>query len=292
MFILSLVLFLVAALLHISIHTIIYKAHLKDKQYYLIQISSIIDALFALNCFLFVINKVFEVEPPEQLLVTISTTLYLFHYLSLNIMTLIALDRIIAVKYCLRYHTLVTKSKLNSTILVCCITNFGILCCFYFLSGYENFSQSMVIYTGKGVPIFTTTIRASTCLTIIVLGRMTIHLRDESEKALKKLTNIHGVKAEKLNRFKIMKRSIKDVIKLNFCACIFLFPATMASFCLSMDIVPNLAFRINCFLYAIYIFSNPLLYLICFTKIRQYWYRKSSHIVLQIHLLNLLKLSS
>ena len=69
-----------------------------------------------------------------------------------------------------------------------------------------------------------------------------------------------------------LKETMKDVVKFNFWTCIFVLPISVTSI---FAVYYEQAYVVNLFLAKIYEFSNPVIYLTIFTKIRQYW--KSSN---------------
>ena len=121
--------------------------------------------------------------------------------------------------------------------------------------------------------IYLTVINALSCIVLLIIGKITIYLRNQSEIELKKRTNLHGRDAEKLDRTKHLKRGIKDVFQLNLWTCIFLLPMiiTVSLTFLDSSIRLKWVFSINVMATSVYTLSNPIIYLTCFSKIRKFW---------------------
>uniref|UniRef100_A0A7M5ULH2 Uncharacterized protein n=1 Tax=Clytia hemisphaerica TaxID=252671 RepID=A0A7M5ULH2_9CNID len=113
-----------------------------------------------------------------------------------------------------------------------------------------------------------------TCVAVLVLGKLTICLRDESEANRPHAENLHGVEAERLDVIIKLKRSVKDVMKLNIWTCVFLLPMVFCSLTFLVTDVSELGLKLDALFALVNVISNPIVYLTCFSKIRQYWYRK------------------
>ena len=109
---------------------------------------------------------------------------------------------------------------------------------------------------------------------MLAFDKKTIQYRNESEERIRSINNLHGTQAEELNFMNVLKRGIKDVLKVNIWKCIFLLPMTFVLFIIVFGIeVPEWIFGINTILISAYLISNPIIYLTCYTKVRRFWTR-------------------
>ena len=134
-------------------------------------------------------------------------------------------------------------------------------------------SESIEFYSNRFIMGYVTFVRLLTCVAIVILGKAILCKRSQNEKELKRRNNIHGTEAESLDILKILKRGIKDVIKLNFWTCIFVVPMGLASLLITIGREEEIIIISLFFTSAVYLVSNPIIYLLCFTKIRQFWWR-------------------
>ena len=114
-----------------------------------------------------------------------------------------------------------------------------------------------------------------TCILILVLGHKTLKIRDQNNGKLQNIANFHGEDAERINTIQRLSRSMKDVLKLNILTCVFLFPLIVVSFVrlfLQPGSAPLWLLIIAALANLFYLISNPVIYLCCFTKIREYLY--------------------
>ena len=104
-------------------------------------------------------------------------------------------------------------------------------------------------------------IRFITCVTIIVMGKMTIRLRNESEANRPSAMQPHGTEAERMDVIIKLSRSVKDVFKLNIWTCVFVLPMAIST--LILIVYPeasNKLFRLNFLSSLLYFISNPIIY--------------------------------
>ena len=85
-------------------------------------------------------------------------------------------------------------------------------------------------------------------------------------------------KQEQISKIKKIKRSVMDVVKLNWWTCLFVLPMATASLLTSSGTGSELVYRMAAISKMAYLLSNPIIYLLCFTKIRQYWNRKKNRL--------------
>ena len=261
---------LLAMVLHGLLLYIVYRLHSIDNQYYLIRILSIADSMTLVTTILVTIEI-----PSKTVMIILLLATYALYFWSLMITIFLIVDRWLAVKYSLRYHALVTKRKINISILLSLFGGFIIFSCLFFIEGVESISNDHMYFTNRSTLAFLVILRISTCVVIIVFGKSTIRLRNESEANRPPGANLHGVEAERLDIIIKLKRSIKDVFKLNIWTCVFLLPLTFTTLThLLFKEAPIQLFRLKFLLNLLYLVSNPIIYLTCFTRVRQFWYRR------------------
>ena len=269
---------IVALALHILLQWVIYKLPVDENQYYLIQMLSIFDSIFSILiiCHIgyFISATGRGTLPNQTLMVTLSFLSNVTHASSMFVTTLIVIDRWIAVKYALRYHALVSKRKINITVLISIIFCAFTLSCLFFIGDVRSVSTHKMFFTKGDILSFILVLRSITCVTIIVLGKLTIRLRDTSEANRPHAKNLHGVEAERLDILINLKRNVKDVMKLNIWTCVFLVPMIFCTLILLVSDVSEIGFKLNAVFGLVNVISNPIVYLTCFTRIRQYWLRR------------------
>lgn len=271
--VISLALHLVILSLLMAINRVIHKACLQDHQYYIIRILSLTDAFFSCTTITFATLLLAGLKG-ETLRVVIGFLGYLLYCTSLLLTALLTLDRLIAVKYCLYYRTYVTRKRINIAVLLA--TCFSVLVLFSILIWDESEEIPLVWWTTKSAFIYVTSIRLFVCQCIIITGKITMNIRKENEVRLKSNTqNLRfGVKAENLKKLQKLKRSVKDIIHLNFWTCIFLIPNTTVTLLMLFDVnvgwSKNGLALANVFAFTLQSLSNPIVYATSFSKIRNY----------------------
>ena len=257
----------------IFINMVIRKACLRSHQYYIICILSITDALFSCNIIVFAILLIADLRS-ENLRLVIGYLGYFLYCSSTLITGLLTLDRWIAVKYCLYYHTYVTRRKINmATLLALTFTATTLL--FIFIWDKSEELSSLVWWSTKGVLIYVMTVRLVLCVCIIVTGKMTLKMRKDNEERLKRNAQLrHGVIEENLKTLQKLKRSVKDIIHLNFWTCIFIVPISTVSFLILLNFDLGLSKNdlalANVFSFTLQSLSNPIVYATSFSKIRKH----------------------
>lgn len=265
-------------LLQLAVQYAIHKARLRDNQYQLIRLMSIIEILYVLTTMTITIDALRihgQGEQNKQFLTFMTFLTYLWNTLSMISNTLISIDRWVAVKYCLRYQVLVTRKKLVTAFLSPAFVNATVLWCAFYLGHVTNkiLGNSMA-FTNRTVIAYSASIRTLACAIMLILGKKTIHCRQENEQRLQNLTNLHGTQAEELDKLAVLKRGIKDVFKVNFWTCIFLLPIITISFFVASETVTSRGIIfINLILINLCVTANPIIYSSCYGKIRNFWAR-------------------
>ena len=267
----------VTLFLQLTVQYTIYKARLRDNQYQLIRLMSIIESLYLLTVITIVsdtLRRLGTREPTNRNFSIFMTFLgYLWITLSMVCSVIISFDRWMAVKYCLRYHAIVTRKKLTATFLSVAFLDAFVLCCMFYLCDVTNtILSNNAMFTSRIIITYTASIRTIACAIMLILGKKTIHYRNGNEQRLRSLNNLHGTQAEELDKLTVLKRGIKDVFTVNFWTCIFLLPIMTISFLIATGIdLPKWIFGINSFLISVCVTSNPVIYLLCYGKIRSFW---------------------
>lgn len=257
----------------IAINMVIRKACLKDHQYYIIRILSLTDALFSCNVIVFSILLLADM-PSENLKIVVGYLGYFLHCTSILITSLLTIDRWVAVKYCLYYRTYVTKCRINMATFLTVAFSASPLMCIFILDKSEEMS-SFIWWSTRAVIIYVTVIRLVVCICIIVTGKLTMKIRQDNEERLKKNTQLrYGIKEENLKTLQKLKRSVKDIIHLNFWTCIFIIPISTVSILILFDInfgwSNHMLSLANVFSFSVHSLSNPIIYAKSFSKIRRH----------------------
>eukprot|EP00111_Clytia_hemisphaerica_P001664 TCONS_00004713-protein len=261
--------------LHAILQWVIFKLNVNENHYHLIRVLSIFDSIHATfvicQAFYFMGVALDKSLPNQTVMVLMTMSVYIFHASSMLITVLIATDRWIAVKYPLRYQEIVSKLRINIAVSISGIFCAVSLSCLFFTL---DIRRVLTLFINRGIFSFLFILRTVTCVAILVLGKLTIRLRDESEANRPHTENLHGVEAERLEVIIKLKRSVKDVMKLNIWTCVFLLPMMFCSLSFLVTDGSELGIRLDAFFGLVNVISNPIVYLTSFSKIRQYWYRK------------------
>ena len=259
-------------LLHLIVQYIIKRKRLHDNQYHLIRVLSASDSVVVLISCAVIVLSLTQYSMSREIPVLLSLLAMIGLTFSLVVTLVIAIDRLIAVKYCLQYHSLVTRMRIHLVLLISGILNAALLSCLYYVWKVTKTAVSRYHYSNLGALIYLTVTRAICCISLTIIGKITIYIRNQSEIELKKRTNLHGRDAEKLDRTKHLKRGIKDVFQLNFWTCIFLLPMAITAVLTFLDFISQeRVFFISVLATSAYTLSNPIIYLTCFSKIRKFW---------------------
>ena len=264
---------IMAFVLLIVINVIIHKAGLHDNQYHLIRFLTIADTSFSFNVILFVILVFIMKVEVNTLSKVLGCTGYWIHGLSLTITIFLTLDRLIAVKHAIYYQTYVTKARINKLLLISAFVLAAIVSSIYIFDDSEH-EMNTVWYSTYSVVIYTTCIRLLTCICIIVFGKITRDVRNKNEARLA-ARHSSVMKREELKNPKKLRRSIKDIIHLNFWTCIFIIPASISSILMLIDIGEHKELWIfSIFAFTALSVSNPIIYIFSFNKIRKYIFKQ------------------
>lgn len=272
-FIVNLSLSLVVFVLHVLVIIIIHKARLRDNRYFLVKILSIFDAAY--NLLTVSVSIPFLLLPISQVTIllvdSLNVCLYTSHAMALQTTILISIDRYLAVDYGLNYHEIVTKKKLllilSFFFIIDLLVNLALL---IWTEAKENLYR-----TSNALMICFLLLRIFTCFIIIISGKCALKRRQSNERRLQR--NIPSFpnethfreQAEKLDRLKVLKASIKDVIVLNFWTVLFLLPLIVVGFI-------EIMFDFNKYGSVIVLmivadnFSNPIVYMLSQSQILKY----------------------
>ena len=163
----------------------------------------------------------------------------------------ISVDMYIAVKYSLRYYSIITREKVIVTILLSWLV-VGLV---YFLLHLEPNKLYMNLYHFRlGYMIFLVNVRIACSVIILLIGMYTGKIRNAHKTSIRKRQRYFGAKeGEQTNN------SIRDMIRLNYLTVIFLAPSTVTG-------LVKLFIEIEYVLYVDWIFvylleiSNPFIF--------------------------------
>jgi len=250
---------------HIIIIWTIRRAKLRDNRYFLLQTLSTFDVIYSLVTVVGTIPHAFMSEGGEQrhvMLFWITVLSATMHLMSLQTTILISVDRFMAVKNSLRYYALVTKQR---CVYIIAVTFLLILSTNTSLMMLSTLREDWIFITTYGLLAFMTIFRTTTCVVILITGAVALRIRSISVNRLDHtpfLVVLHGVNAEKLTSLRALKRSIKDVMVLNFCTVAFLIPITIVSGLGAFSRAPNgLSGKSGFMLTAVNSLPNPIVYI-------------------------------
>ena len=253
---------------------IVKKAKLTSPRFHLILLLSLFDLLFAVNGILYGLVFV-EAEIKDSIVISITTTLgYIFNVMSLQITIFITVDRLLAVKYSLRYYLIINNKVINIVVTIAAVFN--------------TLVSAILLEFGKEIPfawrytresfIFINVMRLVTVLVIIIIGKITLIYRNRSENAIKRQINIiHGQRAEKLTVMRTLQRSVKDMMVLNFWTCVFLAPVIIASLLYLQNSISGSGEEMSrAVVLSAYTFSlsNPFVYVLSQAKLKKWLVRR------------------
>lgn len=264
----------IALFLHITVLYTTIRARLNENHYYLVRIISIADTLNVLSMIPITVPFIDHMDTETHIRFTriINLLAYIFACWSLCINIIIAGDRWIAVYFPLHYIIWINKRKLNTAVLST-LTILAIILYFLFYAfSNKNPTGHKQITTTPHAFYFITSLRGVTSILILLLGLLTVRHRAENERRIRKITNLHGQNAEKLTVMRKMKSTVKDVLKLNIWTCLLIMPNVIIPIFIVTGLLPaKIGFGLTVLCTMIYVISNPIIYLTCFTKIRRYW---------------------
>ena len=178
----------------------------------------------------------------------------------------ISIDRYIAIRYCLEYHIIVTKRRLVYLITISWITSVILI----ILPRFEvpKFGNK-VQYRRLSRDIIHYIIVVSSSIILISLSLHTIRIRRKHVKDIRKTGRRFGIVYEKLNMLSKLKKSMKDVMKLNIITVILVIASNIVKLYNNYYAPTKKYVIISTFMFAIYIISNPFLYAVIMTELRQ-----------------------
>ena len=250
---------------HIIIIYAIRRAKLRDNRYFLLQTLSAFDIVYSLVTVVGTVPHTFMKEGGELrhvILTWITILSSTLHLMSLQTTILISVDRFVAVYYSLRYHALMTKQRYIYVVTVSFLLIFSVSVSLMMLSEPRD---DWIFVTTYDLLAFVTIYRLNTCIVIVVTGVVALRIRSASVNRLGNSpfsVTLHGVNAERLTVLKALKRSVKDVMVLNFCTVVFLVPVTIISGLGAFYRTPHaLSGKSGLMLTAINSLSNPIVYI-------------------------------
>ena len=239
----------IALLLQLAVQFIIHKERLHDNQHQLIRLESIVESLHLLTAIILVSDSIRrdDKNPDKRFLSFMTFLAHVWSSLSVISNVFISVDRWAAVKFALRYQAMFTKKKLGGVFLLVAFVDVFVLSCMCFIGEVSNtILINNIMFTSRAILGYIATLRAIACTAIIILGKKTIQYRDQNEARIRSLNNVHGSDAEELDLMIVLKRGIKDVLKVNMWNCIFLIPTIFVIIVnISPIKKPNWVFRIN-----------------------------------------------
>ena len=186
--------------------------------------------------------------------------------LSLFTTVYIAIDRYIAIRYCLEYYFIVTKRRLIYLIILSWITSVII----EFLPRFEVAKFNSEVRDRRlSSDIIHYIIAVSSSIILISLSLHTVRIRRKHVKDIRKTSRRFGIVSEKLNTLTRLKESMKDVMKLNIVTVILVISSNIVKLYSTYFARTKQFVTISTIVFAIYVISNPFLYAVIMTELRQ-----------------------
>ena len=157
--------------LHFIVQYIIKRKRLNDNQYYLMRVLSATDSLCILVSYIIIIRDLSQYSMSRDVAVFLSLLIVIGFTFSLIVTLIIAIDRLIAVKYCLHYHSIVTRTRIHLVLLISGALNAAFLSCLFYVWRVTNTGVNKLFFKNDGVIIYQTIIRAFSCIALIIIGQ-------------------------------------------------------------------------------------------------------------------------
>ena len=191
---------------------------------------------------------------------------HMCYNLSLFTTVYIAIDRYIAIRFCLEYYVIVTKRRLLYLIILSWMFSIMIT----LLPRFEVRKFGMKVdYRRLSSDIIHYSIVVSSSIILISLSLHTVRIRRKHVKDIRKTSRRFGIVSEKFNMLSKLKNSMKDVMKLNIVTVILVISSNMANFYSTYFDTAKQYKTISTIMLAFYIISNPFLYAVIMTELRQ-----------------------
>ena len=191
---------------------------------------------------------------------------YICYNLSLFTTVYIAIDRYIAIRFCLEYYFIVTKRRLVYLIILSWIFSTILI----LLPRFEVPMFGMnVDYRRLSSDIIHYSIAVSSSIILISLSLHTISIRRKHVKDIRKTSRRFGIVSEKFNMLSKLKKSMKDVMKLNIVTVILVISSNITKLYSNYFNPTKEYVTISLLILAFYIISNPFLYAVIMTELRQ-----------------------
>ena len=252
---LPLILAPVFMLLHVcNIMMIITKRKLHKPSYYLILNLSIADLAMAIIGFL---NILLYDYTNERLSIAVDAC----YNVSLLTTVHISIDRSIAIRFCLKYYRIVTTKRLIMLVMSSWFFSVALVMLPRFemrnLTSHRRLSYDITRYF----------IVVSSSLVLIFLSVHTITIRAKHIKQITKRRNRFRSESVKRQSLSTLRRSIKDVLKLNIVTVIIVILSN------SVKAYSNYINHVNkhviLLIFCVYVFSNPVIYAVIMTDLRR-----------------------
>ena len=198
---------------HALIVKVINNGDMTDNRYFLIQILSTTDIVYAITNIpiVFILNAgpITELDAGTKCLLILANTA---QQAGLYTTFLISLDRLVAVHRCLEYHLLVTRRRILFAL--CGMLPPSVLTNTLLVFLTERKTRVLATY---GIVILNFSWRLTTCIAILFTGSIALLLRKINLR-------LHDREPARLDMLTSLKRSIKDVAVLNFWTIVFFIP--------------------------------------------------------------------
>ena len=179
----------------------------------------------------------------------------------------ISIDRYIAIKFCLKYYVLVTNKRLVYFLTIIWIASVMVVT--IPLLEVPKFGKK-IYYRRLSYDVIRYSTVLLSCIVMIVQSLYMINIRTKHIKQIRKTNIRFGIESEENTILCKLKQSMKDVLKLNIVTVILVLPCNAVKI-YSDYVVPTnrLVTLIKIGIFAIYTFSNPVIYALIMTDLRK-----------------------
>ena len=201
--------------------TVINKANLRSNRFYLIKILSL--AGISHSVFVVLVNVFGQWKTSSTMKIVKMLIFFMVSSrdMSLYITIMISFDRFFAVKYSLLYPIFATKRKLN--IILAIIIPYTLLLNFVLMRFTKPIKVKMIHSATKGMMFNFLAFSILTSITLITVGAWTQRIHRNNEIRIRSIPRVlHGTNEEQINILQSLKRSLKDVVVLNYWRVLFL----------------------------------------------------------------------
>ena len=205
---------------------------------------------------------------------------HISYYSSIITTILISVDRYISIRHCLRYRQIVTRKRCVYSIIVSwCISIF--LKLLPMIESARLRKNKRYKRTSDDVIRYVVTIGSS--IVLVSLSLYTLYIRRKQVQAIRKIHSNFGVEQEKLDILERLKRSLKDLFRLNIVTAFVIATTSISQICYQYTTSVDTYFKfLQGILALAYLIMNPFLYALTLSELRRHYYGVLKYIISHI----------